>query len=527
MVIELVACRLIAPRVGVSLYTWTSVIGVILAGISIGNYVGGRLADRWASTTMLGGTLAAAALSSLLILWLNNDLHDWQLPLSVPLIIWIILYIAAVFMVPSVILGCVSPIVVKLSLTSLARTGKTVGQIYAWSSIGSIVGTFLTGFGLIAWFGTKTTVLLVAGLLLLLGLWFLTDTTWRKALLRAAIILLPFIAGLWSLERGGYLCSECLRESNYFCIDVQERDVGGRPVRELILDRLVHSYSDLEDPTNLAYGYEQTYAQVLTPLTRAKPDLDVFLIGGGGYTLPRYLETVAPRSRIVVAEVDPDVTAAAERWLGLAPDTRITTYNLDARLYLDRECPSRVFDVVVGDAFNDFSVPYHLTTREFALTIDRVLRDGGIYMANIIDGGRFGGFFRAYVATIETVFPHVAVIPSIAGWEQAVRSTFVVLASRQPLPLEGLQGRFEPLTRERLRAYLAAKPYVLLTDDYVPVDNLMAPVVEASWQEMTLTPKVMAQIRPRVVAVVAAAGAILSGSVAWWLWRRKRRRATP
>jgi len=495
MVIELVASRLIAPRVGVSLYTWTSVIGVILAGISIGNALGGRLADRWASTTLLGSVLSAAALSSLLILWLNNDLHTWQPPVAIPLIAWIILYIAAVFMLPSVILGCVSPIVAKLSITSLARSGRTVGQIYAWSSVGSIAGTFLTGFGLIAWFGTKTTVLMVAGLLLLMGMWFLTDTSWRKALVRAVIVLLLAGLGYWGLQRQGFLCPECL-----------------------------HSYSDLEDPTNLAYGYEQTYAEILRPLTAKDPDMSFFFIGGGGYTFPRYLETVAPESEIEVAEIDPDVTAAAERWLGLSPDTRIITHNYDARLFLERESPEASYDVVVGDAFNDYSVPYHLTTREFTETIARVLRKDGIYMANIIDGGPYGNFFRAYVATVESVFPYVAVIPSLTQWQEAIRSTFVVMASRQPLPIEGLTGRFRPLAPEQLHEYMAAEPHVILTDDYVPVDNLMAPVVEASWQDMSLTPDIVARVRSRVCAVAIGAGILVLAGVGYALWRRRERR---
>jgi spermidine synthase len=521
MVIELVASRLIAPRVGVSLYTWTSVIGVILAGISIGNAIGGRLADRWASTSLLGGILSAAALSSLLILWLNNDLHDWQLPAAVPLMVWIILYIAAVFMLPSIILGCVSPVVVKLSLTSLNRTGRTVGQIYAWSSIGSIVGTFLTGFGLISWFGTKTTILLVAGLLLLLGIWFLSDTTWRKALVRVLLVVALGASGYYALDRGGYLCGECLRESNYFCINVNEKEIGDRTVRELILDRLVHSYADLEDPTNLAYGYERTYAQIIQPLMIAKPALDAFFIGGGGYTFPRYMEATFPESHLVVAEIDPEVTVTAQAMLGLPQDTRIETHNRDARLYLDHQCPSDAYDIVFGDAFNDYSVPYHLTTREFARTIDRVLRDDGVYMANIIDGGRFGHFFRAYVATIRSVFPYVAVIPSLNSWQDEIRSTFVVVASQQPLALDNVDPGYRPLTEEELNAYMAMEPYVLLTDDYVPVDNLMAPVVEASWQGTQLTAEIMTQIRSRMWAVAWVAGALGAATIGLVVWRRR------
>jgi len=119
MVLELVASRLIAPQLGVSLYTWTSVIGVILAGISLGNYIGGRLADRYASPRFLGLIFGLAALGSLSILWLNGKMGNINLPEAVPLLLWVVAFIAAEFFIPSAILGCVSPIVVKLSLTDL------------------------------------------------------------------------------------------------------------------------------------------------------------------------------------------------------------------------------------------------------------------------------------------------------------------------------------------------------------------------------------------------------------------------
>ena len=482
MVIELVASRMIAPRLGVSLYTWTSVIGVVLAGISLGNYVGGRLSDRYGTFSLLGLILTLASIASLSILWLTNDLHEIDLPKSVPFMVWVVSYIAAVFFLPGALLGCVAPIVVKLSLTSLERSGTTVGKIYAWSTVGSIVGTFATGFYLISWFGTKTIVLLVSGLLMLMALWFLTHTRLKKALLWAALALCAFGLSVWLLHRGDFLSRNCLLETNYYCIKVSEEDIGGRTVRALILDRLVHSYSDPDDPSHLVYGYERAYAQVIQPLMERKPDLEALFIGGGGYTFPRYLEAALPQSRVVVSEIDPGVTEVAQARLGLDPATRIQTHNLDARMFVARHCEPDSYDVVFGDAFNDFSVPFHLTTREFDRLVDRLLRDDGLYVVNIVDGGRRGHFMRAYVHTIRQVFRHVAVIPSEGGWRESVRTTFVIVAGQQPLDLSRLSVNHQPLSEEELEAYLSLDPPLILTDEYVPVDNLLAPVFEDSYR---------------------------------------------
>lgn len=524
MVIELVASRLIAPRVGVSLYTWTSVIAVILAGISVGNYVGGRLADKRASMTLLGVIFAAASLATLLILWLNNDLHDYRLPFEAPFVVWVLIYISGVFILPSVILGCLSPIVVKLSLTNLGRTGRTVGKIYAWSAIGSIVGTLATGFWLISAFGTKTVILMVASLLMLLGVWFLTDASWRRALLRAAVVLVLFGAGVLFLRRTGYLTSQYTRESNYYSITVSEHEVEGRTLRELILDRLVHSYSDIDDPTRLHYGYERTYAEIIALLARDKPDLDAFFIGGGGYTFPRYMESMLPESHLVVTEIDPEVTGIAHRLLGLAEDTRIETHNMDARRYMSDLAQPDTYDVVFGDAFNDFSVPFHLTTLEFARLVDQSLREDGVYMANIIDGGQRGHFFRAFVNTLGEVWEHVAVIPSITTWRQAVRSTFVIVASHRSVDLTELTSRPLPLSDAELAEYLALEPPIVLTDDYVPVDNLMAGVVNDSSVGVTLDGEIGRIIADRLRAVTIGVGLLVLAAVIWWAGRKRARR---
>ena len=496
MILELVAGRIIAPQVGNSLYTWTSVIGVVLAGISLGNYLGGRLADRWASLQFLGSVFILAGFAALGILAVDQlnilDQVDW------PLIVEILILIAAMFFLPSAILGTISPVVAKLAVRDLDKTGSTVGRIYAAGSVGSIVGTFATGFLLISWFGTHTIVWGVALVLLALGLLFLLGGCGPQVLLAV-----PLLIGVSVLPpRQGWLEGPCTRETDYFCIKVQEEEKEGGPVRVLILDRLVHSYTSLNDPTKLVYGYEKVYAEVTAyqalrvrqgrgekgkatkGCTEKGGHLRALFIGGGGYTFPRYMEAVYPDSEIDVIEIDPGVTEVAYDMLGLRRDTWVVTYNEDARMFLARE-PDKAYDLVMGDAFNDFSVPYPLTTKEFNDRVQAWLADDGLYVVNIIDGP-WGDFLRAYTHTLRQTFRHVYLAPTIDSWREASRSTFVLVAGDVPLDMASMEEAngggtllaSQLLSEEEVIALLGEGRTVALTDRYAPVDQMLAPVFQ-------------------------------------------------
>jgi len=483
MTLELVAGRIIAPYVGVSLYTWTSVIGVVLAGISLGNYLGGRLADRWASLRLLGVVFLLGGLSCFLILavdQLGNRLPgDWHIVLR------ILALTSALFLLLSIVLGAISPVVVKLAVRSLARTGSTVGSIYAASTVGSIAGTFATGFLLIAWFGTHTIVLAVAAILLALGLLLLLGR--RPLLYAASLVLVVGAMGLVWREVRPHV--PCTRETNYFCIKVRDQEREGKTVRVLILDRLVHSYTSLDDPTKLVYGYEQVYAEATAYRAKRDNHLRALFIGFGGYTFPKYMEALYPGSDLDVIEIDPGVTQVAYEYLGLPAQTSILSHNEDARMFMAREPVGagslRQYDLVVGDAFNDYSVPYHLTTREFNDRVRAWLADDGIYLVNIIDGPG-GSFLRSYVYTLRRTFANVYVVPTITSWRTSTRSTFVLLASQTPLDTAAFAsidaGDGTPLLAERLLpqaevdAFLAKGRRVLLTDQYAPVDQMLAAV---------------------------------------------------
>ncbi len=481
LIIEIVAARILAPTIGVSLYTWTSIIGVVLAGISAGNYLGGRVADRFPSPTTLGLILLAGGVSSLSVLLLIGVLSAASDAL--PLLARIIFLTATLFFLPSLILGMVTPVVIKLRLRDLAHAGNVVGKIYALSTTGSIVGTFITGFVLIQWIGSRQTILLVGIVLVLMALAF--GNLWRARV--PAFSLIVLFVGLGSLGFSkGTLDSGCVQESNYYCIRVSEDIVqGGHSVKVLQLDKLLHSFVSLEDPTFLAHSYQEVLKDIETYIAQRNPSLRVLFIGGGGYTMPRYLEAVYPQSRIEVIEIDPEVTSVAFEYLGLRPDTQILTYNEDARIAVPKLLPGQ-YDLVVGDAFHDTSIPYHLITREFNEQVRALLKDEGIYAVNVIDKLHTGRFLRAYVNTLQRTFPYVYIARDNARWDDDVIGTYVLVSSLQPLSPTSLGhtdtqtvgGR--PATRfmpeDAFKSWLDSPGNILLTDDYAPVDNLMAPI---------------------------------------------------
>ncbi|MBE2235760.1 MAG: fused MFS/spermidine synthase [Anaerolinea sp.] len=477
MVLELTAGRIVAPHVGVSLYTWTSIIGIVLAGISLGNYIGGRLADRRGSRRLLGFLFLLAGLTSFGVLAV--DVIGNRLPAGWPVIGQIVALVTVLFFAPSLVLGTISPVVAKLAVRDLATTGATVGKIYAAGTVGSIVGTFATGFVLISWFGTTAIVWGVALVLIGMGLIFLGAGR-RRALVAAALVVALGLAGA---QAAGWLASRCTLETNYFCIRVREEQRDGRPVRVLVLDRLVHSYSSLEDPTLLVYGYEQLYAQLVRYQAQAGGDPSALFIGGGGYTFPRAMEALYPDSAIDVIEIDPGVTQVAHDLLGLSRDTRIRSFNEDARLVMQRP-PDQRYDLIMGDAFNDFSVPYHLTTHEFNRRVRAWLDEDGLYLVNIIDGPT-ANFLRAYTRTLRESFDYVYLAPTQAAWRETPRSTFVVIASDTPLDMERLAASAAAdssrtiesllLSDQQLDSLLAEGRQTLLTDRYAPVDQLLAP----------------------------------------------------
>jgi spermidine synthase len=491
LVLEIVAGRILAPFIGVSLYTWTSIIGIVLAGISLGNYLGGRLADRAPSRQTLGILLFCAGLTSLAILPLVAipnvaGIVPKDAPIIGSFMGRIIILTTMLFFIPSLIMGMVSPVVVKLALTDLKHSGNVVGKIYAFSTLGSIFGTFITGFVLISTFGTRMIVLGVGIVLIAMAL--LAGGLWRNQKLVIALAI-PLAVLSWTISSGTALSSGCTKETDYYCIKVyDEAPVGDDHVmRVLVLDHLIHSYNSIEDPTYIKYGYIKVYAEFMEHLAQTKPNFSVLYVGGGAYTLPRYVEVKYPQAHQEVIEIDPGVTEINYTYMGVSPDTKIVTYNLDGRQMVDVMLEQgRKFDLVIGDAFNDLSIPYHLTTMEFDEKIRGLLTDDGYYLTLVIDKLRGGLFIPSYTRTLQLVFPNVYMTADGPLFESSAPNTYVVAGAMKPLDMQrfnaikglGSGGRVNTaiMPSADLDQYLRTAGGVYLTDDYVPADNLIAPI---------------------------------------------------
>src|SRR5437667_1044072 len=533
LILELVAGRILAPFIGVSLYTWTSIIGVVLAGISLGNYLGGRAADRWPQRRTLGILLVAGGLASLAILPLitiataiptgeridpTNRLGG-VLPLdrAALLILRIVVITALICFPPSFILGMVSPVVIKLTLRDLAHSGGLVGKVYALSTLGSILGTFATGFVLVQLLGTRMIVLGVGIVLLAMAALFgdLVRVGRAAAPIAAGVLLVGLLVPARNVKAYGCLdgvglemdCVQrsvkdgwdqatstgCLHETAYYCIRVADNPAASdhQTVKELILDHLVHSYNSLEDPNFLEYGYIKVYAEVAEYLAQRVPDqaIRVLYVGGGGYTLPRHIEATYPNARQEIMEIDPGVTQTVYEQLGVDRQSpNLTTYNVDGPLMLNQlaETNAGVYDLIIGDAFNDLSIPYHLTTLEFDTQLKRLLKDDGFYLALVIDKLRGGKFMPAYTSTVLQVFPAVQVMADAEPWQSTAPSTYVVAAGISPVApdrLAGVHGQGPSgnvvthiMPADLMRQWLDDARAPVLTDDYAPVDNLIAPI---------------------------------------------------
>jgi len=276
-------------------------------------------------------------------------------------------------------------------------------------------------------------------------------------------------------------------ESQYCYIAV--RQLSKNPDRrEFVQDKLKHSEIIMGEIRNLQYFYQQIYAVVTHRLSRGKDKLSTLTIGGGGYVFPRYVQDVWPQSRIDVVEIDPGVTEAAIQAFGLERDTQINTITMDARNYIDEllACENAGaektrYDFIYGDAINGYSVPYQLVTREFNDKIAGILTDNGVYMINLIDIFDSGLFVGAVVNTLKHIFPNVYVLSANAT--RGIRNTFVVIAAKQEIDLENLTIQHSSgvdiwyLDDTEINTLMQKSRAIILTDDYVPVENMLAPVV--------------------------------------------------
>ncbi|MBX9622506.1 MAG: fused MFS/spermidine synthase [Gemmataceae bacterium] len=558
MVLELTASRLLATQLGVSLYTWTGIIGVMLAGTALGNLAGGLLADRanrpGAAVNprlYLAATLLAAGAATVFVLVALAVLTRYRALTSYGLVEQVLGWTFALFFPPMFALGMVSPQVVRLAVPDVAHAGRTAGRVYAWSTAGAIAGTFAAGYVLMSAVGVYRTILGVAGLLavgstLVVSIWKDARSAARMdpaqavpaaagggVLLYAFSIVLGGVAGGFILYWHGPPRDEAtvsVDETNYYTIKVSRvyaEGYDGRwwPTRllDLNLDHLLHSRVDPDDPGYFYYPHEHVQMELLRAARAHAPEPRALVIGGGGYTFPRYAKTALPEAVMDVVEIDPGVTRVAEDRLGLKKGL-VNNFNMDGRQFVAEKATPGSYDLVVLDAVNDLSVPAHLLTKEFNDEVKRALKPDGVYLLTVIDSVEHGRLWKAAMATLRKTFPHVVLVgptrPPPAEDEPAAdpderarrdewraawsgnRQVWVIYASDKPLDLAAVRGATaraggfyplaaaagaaladsttphytHPIPDRLLEPFRKADPGIVLTDQYAPVDNLMADI---------------------------------------------------
>jgi len=474
LVLEMVASRLLAPYIGVSLYTWTSIIGVILAGLSIGNWIGGVWADRRGDERSAALVLIAAAAYCLLSLALLSVVANRVVAGGFSLLTSSFVLTTVLFFVPALLLGIVTPLLTTLALQLDSRTGHIVGSLHALAAVGSIAGTFAAGYWLIQYFGTYQVVIATAALLFTLALPLLR----RRAAVIGAGAVVALLAA--NLPLVGAWQAPCDRESNYFCIRVADhsQDAPYGTARGMVLDHLLHSINHAEDPSLMIAPYVHAMDELVASHfgDRYADGLRYFFAGGGAYTQPRAILALSPASEITVAELDPAVTETARDALYVDTTAMHIVHEDARRVLLQQDGP---FDVIIGDVFHDVAIPFHLATRDFFRLARQKLSPGGMIAMNVVDAFPDPRLVKSVVNALSQEFESVAVwIDHLP--DEPTRVTYVISARNgAPWPdsvtaRRGFRRAWYRIDAPMRGSGTPMNELPVLSDRYAPVERLIA-----------------------------------------------------
>lgn len=460
---EMAASRLVAPYFGSSNVVWANVIGLMLAFLALGYWLGGTIADRRPRPGLLAALLLGAAVLLAVVPFAARPLLrvalDGFSSISVAVVAGSFFSVLALFALPVTALGAVAPFAVRLSLAAVAEAGQTAGRLYALSTVGSILGTFASALVAIPLLGTRRTLLATAALVALAAVPLLPRRAAAVAGLLAAAVALP--SG--GVKRTAGVLYET--ESPYQYLRV----VADGSERTLQLNEGVADQSVWYPHSVLTGGYWDLF--LLLPPLLDRPAASLLVLGDGGGTIPRAYGRFYPRVAIEGVELDPAVTAAGRRFLGLGDNPRLHTVTADARVYLERA--RRRFDLIAIDAYRQPYIPFQLTTLEFFRLVRSRLAAGGVVALNVAATPHDRRLTQAIGTTLAAVFPHV--------WRvSALRFSDLLLAVDEPLTRREIVRRLARVAPQ-LRPLLPRVEHGLTpvtargtpwTDDRAPVEWL-------------------------------------------------------
>ncbi len=423
MVFELAGARILAPGIGSSTYVWTSVIGVIIAALSLGYWFGGKLADRRgymvdvARLTLIAGLTITFAMFQYqeVILWVAKDFDDPRLQGIIASLL--------LFAPTSFVLGTVSPYLAKLNVKSLKTTGSSIASLSALNSIGGIVGTFVAGFILFGYLGSYETLSIVAITMVAVSWLAAPRINWKlRAVASVAVLMLvgvptPNISALSIDTPSAHYALYETPEIRYLATGPQAAQSG----------------VSLVDKDELVFWYTQQLATVVAATPQRQ---NILILGGGAFTLPQYLATKYPDSAIDVVEIDPALAGIARQYFHYGDPANVKMIFTDARTYVNQT--DKQYDIVIVDVYGDTQVPFTLLTREYGQHISRIVKPQGIVAANLIAGTQegCGTLLDTLDAPYRTHFDHAAY--AIEHPEKQ-RSNIIAAYSRQPVQWAGSQ----------------------------------------------------------------------------------------
>ncbi len=484
MILELIASRVISPYFGNSNIVWTSVIGIILLSSSVGNYLGGKIADKEGVKDNLKAILVAVSISIFIIPILQNNILDIIKDVTSNIKIGAIMATVLLFFLPSLLMGLLTPIIVKLKLQSLNTAGEVAGKINAVATIGGIVGTFLGGFFLIPNFGSIH-ILYVLTILVALLLFCVDFKVKSKSSIFIVIItIISIVLMTVDMNKNSNIGQEVLQSTtnDKVSYDTQygrvliyneKRSIGN--VRVFNIDSGYESINFTDE--DKIYELVSEYAKYYDLMFKANIEIkDTMMIGGAGYTYPKYYISHYPDKNMDVVEIDGQVTELAKKYFFL--DKLIKDYDLennnrlgliteDGRTYLNNN--TKKYDAILNDAFAGSGPVKTLTTVEAVSKIKESLNEGGLYMSNIISSleGENSKFIKAEVNTMKQVFKNVYVIPCNTS-DTTKKQNNMVIATDKEMNFSNTNAKIYDLKID--------KDEIILTDDYCPVDTLIPQV---------------------------------------------------
>jgi hypothetical protein len=457
MILELVGARMVAPFFGTSLYVWTAIIGVILGALSFGYWYGGRLADRGATAQGLMKIIVLAAASIAFTMFIQERLLRLTAGSIGDVRLSALLASLVLFAPAAVLLGIVSPYLVRLKLASLSTAGASVGRLYAAGTFGSIVGTFLAGYWLISWFGNRQLGLGLVLALILLSFGASVKGWW----LQRVLVLVGTGIGFATIVP---LAPQIIADvdsaySRYLVTETPDKP----PVRGLIMDPFsVQSAQYVGDPDTLFFNYTQRFMNVVDGVKPAR----TLVVGGGAFTFPLAVARAYPETDVTAVEIDPALTRIATDYFSLRERANLHIKNEDGRVFLNRPLSGGAYRAVFMDAFSSMTPPYQLTTTEAVGRIKALLTPNGVVVANIIAIAENSPYLSAVTATYRQHFKHVEVYQLSPEVERAYSQNLLIVASNDDATSRVAQASL------KLGSVPVASTHVL-TDDHAPVEQLI------------------------------------------------------